>query len=133
MNGWLVSWLPAGRNFVDRIVTLLPDDYETADVERILRALFNVGSLTLGETVQTIEGRGVPPQLHVERQANDYVRLTIEIGSFAMEARRVRNVRIILDADHRETITWAEPNYKGEWSGKSYARTRTGSISFDIE
>jgi len=133
MKGWLISWLPAGRNFVDRIVTLLPDDYDADEVEKILRALFNIGSLTFGEMVQSIEGQGVPAQLHHTRQGNGEVRLTIEIGSYTLEARRVRNLRVLPSADERETITWEESNYKGVWSAKSYTRTRTGSISFDIE
>lgn len=131
MDAWLISWTPAGRNFVDQVVAILPDHYEPPDVEKILEALFHVGSFTVAETVNIRSGFGVRPEIYASTHANDYTRLIVSHGSFALEARRVRELRVL--DEQLETISWQEQNHDGTWSEESFRRKHRGTITFDIE
>ena len=133
MDGWLFTWLPAGHERIDRVVTILPAQYTTDDVAIVLRALFFVGTLTIGETIVHLRGNEVTPRVRQHREENGYMRMRIELGSDVMEARLARNIRVSSDSDFLETITWEEQTYRGEWMKQSFTRTVTGSITFDVD
>ena len=132
MDGWLVSWLSAGRNRVDKVVTLLPESYSEDDVIVVLRTLFFVSNFSLGEQLQHLPGGGVSPYVDSARDSNGYVRLHISFGSYTLTARRARNVWVS-EENARETIWWEEQDVRGNWLQKSFTRLETGAISFDIE
>jgi hypothetical protein len=132
MDGWLVSWLPAGRNRVDKVVTLLPESYSEDDVIVVLRTLFFFSNLSLGEQLQHLPGGGVSPYVDSARDPNGYARFNISFGSYTLIARRTQNVSVT-EENARETIRWEEQDVRGSWLQKSFTRVKTGHISFDIE
>jgi hypothetical protein len=132
MDGWLVSWLPAGRNRVDQVVTLLPEFYSEEDVIVALRTLFFVSNLSLGEQLQHLPGGGVSPYVDSARDPSGYVRFHISFGSYTLIARRARNVSVT-EENAGETIQWEEQDVTGKWLQKSFTRAETGHISFGIE
>jgi hypothetical protein len=122
----------AGRNFVDRVVSVLPTSYDESEVLKVMEALFYAGSFTLAEAVDARAGVGVKPEVHRSIHANAYVRLVVELGSFAMEARRVRNLHVS-EANGRELVSWEEQYHDGTWHAASFKRSREGSITFSLE
>ena len=132
MDGWLVSWLPAGRNRVDKVVTLLPEFYSEDDVVIVLRTLFFVSNLSLGEQLEHLRGGGVSPYVDSTRDPTGYVRFHISFGSDTLIARRAQNVSVT-EENGRETIRWEEQDVLGKSLQKSFTRVETGHISFDIE
>lgn len=133
MDAWLISWMPAGRNFVDRVVTVLPSSYESGEVAKILDALFYVGTLNLEEMAHFRSAPEMKPQLHRSENSSGHIRFVVEFGSFSLEARLVRDLQVSAGADRCETISWEEQRHDGTWLPQSFRRTRTGSIRFDIE
>src|SRR5687768_11261905 len=106
MNGWLVTWDKAGHDRIDRVVTILPEDYSLDDVTIVLRALFFVGSFTIGETLHHLTRRENTPYVLPTRFDNDYTSLRIEMGSDVLHAHPARNITVTEDGERHETIRW---------------------------
>ncbi len=110
-------------------MTILPEDHSVEEVTVILRTLFYVGCLTLGETLHHLSGSEVAPYVRSSLHANDYVRLFIDFGSESMEARMCRSIQVTEDAGRHETITWQEQMHNGAWERRSFTRTTVGLIT----
>jgi hypothetical protein len=132
MEAWLISWMPAGHDAVDRIVTVLPAHFEPAEVRRVAETVFYIGAFTPAETVHHRLGSGMKPQVYISTHANDYVRINIDFGSAALSARRVRNLQVSDDKGY-ECFSWEEQNHDGKWAADSYRRSRQGTITFNLE
>src|SRR4051812_13993689 len=114
MNGWLITWFPAGHPREDLVVTILPDDYTTEEVTIVLRTLFLVATHTFRELLVDLHGGGVRPVVRQSRHANEYIRLVIDLGSDAMEARVAKDITVTEDDQQQETIRWQEQKHNGE-------------------
>jgi hypothetical protein len=132
MEGWLVIWSVAGRNRLDKVVTLLPDFYNDDEVIVVLRTLFLVANFPLSEMLSHLNGGEVAPVVDCSRDPNGYGRFYISFESYTMNAHKVRNVRVRDTGGGLECIEWEEPDVRAEWHARSFTRTETGHITFDI-
>lgn len=131
MDGWLISWMRAGKDFKDRVVSFLPSEFTEDVVERIAIEFWCSATLNFSEVLAVRSGTGPCPQVHRSTNASGGVRIAVE-GAWTLEARRVRDFKAAM-AGEIEELSWMDQNFDGRWVQASFRRPGRCGVIFELE